>query len=76
MGDGGAHLHVFLLARPSGFAQLRGTYLAVWDDLLPAIRSASVTPTRQQWPKRSPRPTAASPADLAFLPVEVRQAAG
>jgi hypothetical protein len=35
-GDGGAHLHVFFFARPEGFAQLRGTCLAVWDDLLPA----------------------------------------
>jgi len=33
-GDGGAHLHVFFLARPEGFVQLRGTCLAIWDDLL------------------------------------------
>lgn len=36
-GDGGAHLHVFFFARPAGFSQLRGTFLAVWDDLLPAV---------------------------------------
>jgi hypothetical protein len=36
-GDGGAHLHVFFFARPAGFAQLRGTCLAIWDDLLPTI---------------------------------------
>lgn len=36
-GDGGAHLHVFVYARPAGFPQLRGTCLAVWDDLLPAV---------------------------------------
>jgi hypothetical protein len=36
-GDGGAHLHVFFFARPAGFAQLRGTCLAIWDDLLPAV---------------------------------------
>jgi diadenosine tetraphosphate (Ap4A) HIT family hydrolase len=36
-GDGGAHLHVFFLARPAGFPQLRGTCLAIWDDLLPAV---------------------------------------
>jgi hypothetical protein len=36
-GDGSAHLHVFFFARPAGFPQLRGTCLAVWDDLLPAI---------------------------------------
>ena len=34
-GDGGAHLHVFVFARPEGFSQLRGTCLAIWDDLLP-----------------------------------------
>ena len=36
-GDGGAHLHVFFLARPEGFVQLRGTCFAVWDDLLPPV---------------------------------------
>lgn len=35
-GDGGAHLHLFFYARPEGFSQLRGTCLAIWDDLLPA----------------------------------------
>jgi hypothetical protein len=35
-GDGSAHLHVFLYARPEGFSQLRGTCMAIWDDLLPA----------------------------------------
>ena len=35
-GDGAEHLHVFFFARPEGFAQLRGTCLAIWDDLLPA----------------------------------------
>jgi len=34
-GDGGAHLHVFFLARPAGFSQLRGSCLPIWDDLLP-----------------------------------------
>ena len=34
-GDGGAHLHVFFYAHPAGFAQLRGTVLAWWDDILP-----------------------------------------
>jgi diadenosine tetraphosphate (Ap4A) HIT family hydrolase len=38
-GDGGAHLHVFFYARPEGFSQLRGTCLAIWDDLLPAVPS-------------------------------------
>jgi hypothetical protein len=35
IGDGGAHLHVWFLARPSGQAQLFGSWLVVWDDLLP-----------------------------------------
>ncbi|HVA53436.1 MAG TPA: hypothetical protein VNF05_07970 [Acidimicrobiales bacterium] len=34
-GDGGAHLHFLFFARPEGFVQLRGTCLAIWDDLLP-----------------------------------------
>jgi len=33
-GDGGAHLHIFFFARPEGFEQLKGTCLAIWDDLL------------------------------------------
>ncbi|MEV4539646.1 hypothetical protein AB0J82_38315 [Asanoa sp. NPDC049518] len=35
-GDGGAHLHVWFFARPEGQAQLFGSWLPVWDDLLPA----------------------------------------
>jgi diadenosine tetraphosphate (Ap4A) HIT family hydrolase len=35
IGDGGAHLHVWFFARPEGQAQLYGSWLAVWDDLLP-----------------------------------------
>jgi hypothetical protein len=34
-GDGGAHLHVWFFARPEGQAQLFGSWLVVWDDLLP-----------------------------------------
>jgi hypothetical protein len=33
-------LHVWFFARPAGFAQLRGTCLALWDDLLPAVPAA------------------------------------
>ena len=36
LGDGAAHLHIFFFARPAGFTQLRGTCMAIWDDLLPA----------------------------------------
>jgi diadenosine tetraphosphate (Ap4A) HIT family hydrolase len=39
-GDGGAHLHIFFLARPEGFQQFRGTWFAVWDDLLPPVPEA------------------------------------
>jgi hypothetical protein len=36
-GDGSAHLHVWFLARPYGHLQLRGTFLSLWDDVLPPI---------------------------------------
>lgn len=36
-GDGAAHLHFWLLARPTGLTQLRGTFLPVWEELLPAV---------------------------------------
>ncbi|WP_151081567.1 hypothetical protein [Nocardioides cynanchi] len=39
IGDGGAHLHVWLFARPEGQAQLYGSWLVVWDDLLPEYPS-------------------------------------
>jgi diadenosine tetraphosphate (Ap4A) HIT family hydrolase len=38
-GDGGAHAHIFFLARPTRMPQLRGTMLAVWEDFLPPIPS-------------------------------------
>ncbi|MDY7090898.1 MAG: hypothetical protein SYR96_38165 [Actinomycetota bacterium] len=41
-GDGSAHLHMWFLARPYGRLQLRGTFLTLWDDILPAI-------PEQQW---------------------------
>ncbi len=36
IGDGGAHLHIWFFARPAGQTQLRGSWLVVWDDLVPA----------------------------------------
>jgi diadenosine tetraphosphate (Ap4A) HIT family hydrolase len=36
-GDGGAHLHVVYLARPAGFLQLRGSNLALWEEMLPRV---------------------------------------
>ena len=35
IGDGDAHLHIWFFARPEGQAQLYGSWLPVWDDLLP-----------------------------------------
>jgi diadenosine tetraphosphate (Ap4A) HIT family hydrolase len=35
VGDGGAHLHIWFFARPLGQGQLYGSWLPVWDDLLP-----------------------------------------
>lgn len=39
-GDGAAHLHVWFMARPLGQLQLRGSFLAMWDDILPPIPEA------------------------------------
>ena len=36
-GDGAAHLHLWFMARPYGRLQLRGTFLSLWDDILPPI---------------------------------------
>jgi diadenosine tetraphosphate (Ap4A) HIT family hydrolase len=35
VGDGAAHLHLWFMARPAGLPQLRGSCLAIWDDVLP-----------------------------------------
>jgi hypothetical protein len=35
LGDGGAHLHIWFFGRPVGQAQLYGSWMVVWDDLLP-----------------------------------------
>lgn len=40
-GDGGAHLHMFLLGRPAGMWQLRGSCLPLWDDILPKLDPAT-----------------------------------
>ncbi|MEU8664282.1 hypothetical protein [Actinoplanes philippinensis] len=34
-GDGAAHLHLWFFGRPEGQSQLFGSWLPVWDDLLP-----------------------------------------
>jgi diadenosine tetraphosphate (Ap4A) HIT family hydrolase len=34
-GDGGEHLHLWLMARPARLPQLIGSFAAIWDDILP-----------------------------------------
>lgn len=36
-GDGSAHLQLWFLARPYGQLQLRGSFLSLWDEILPAV---------------------------------------
>ena len=36
-GDGGAHLHIFVVARPAGMIQLKGMYLSTWMFALPPL---------------------------------------
>lgn len=35
-GDGSEHLHWWFLARPARVPQLRGSFAAIWDDIVPA----------------------------------------
>ena len=39
-GDGGAHFHVWFIARPERLPQLKGSFLAIWDDILPPLPEA------------------------------------
>jgi hypothetical protein len=39
-GDGAAHLHLWFMARPRGQLQLRGSFLPMWDDILPPVPEA------------------------------------
>ncbi|GLZ75540.1 hypothetical protein Afil01_03470 [Actinorhabdospora filicis] len=36
-GDGSEHLHLWFFGRPEGMVQLRGTFLSLWDDVLPPV---------------------------------------
>jgi diadenosine tetraphosphate (Ap4A) HIT family hydrolase len=36
-GDGSEHLHWWFLARPARVLQLRGSFAAIWDDILPPL---------------------------------------
>lgn len=47
-GDGGYHLHLWLMPRPFGALQLRGTFMAVWMDFLTAADPADVARARRQ----------------------------
>ena len=54
-GDGGAHLHLFFLARPAGFLQLRGSNLPEWEEMLPrypqdVADAARCARSRPGWP--------------------------
>lgn len=37
IGDGVEHLHLWFMARPARFPQLRGSFLAEWDDILQPV---------------------------------------
>jgi diadenosine tetraphosphate (Ap4A) HIT family hydrolase len=36
-GDGGEHLHWWFIARPARLPQLVGSFIAIWDDILPPV---------------------------------------
>ncbi|MFC7493139.1 MULTISPECIES: hypothetical protein [unclassified Nocardioides] len=36
-GDGCSHFHVWFVARPEGFSQIKGSYAVEWDDILPPV---------------------------------------
>lgn len=36
-GDGSAHLHFWLMGRPARVPQLRGSFAAIWDDIVPPL---------------------------------------
>ena len=39
-GDGSEHFHVWFLARPERLPQLKGSFAAIWDDVLPPLPEA------------------------------------
>ena len=36
-GDGSAHFHFWFIARPERLPQLKGSFVAIWDDILPPL---------------------------------------
>ncbi|MFB7664995.1 HIT family protein [Kitasatospora sp. NPDC056138] len=55
-GDGSAHLHIWLVARPEGLMQLRGSCLPLWENVLPKLPEAD-------WREANRRIAAAMAAD-------------
>jgi hypothetical protein len=47
-GDGSAHFHVFVYPRPQGHLQLRGTFLSIWELLLPPADSRKIRRVEKQ----------------------------
>jgi hypothetical protein len=41
IGDGGAHFHLWFIARPERFGQILGSFALEWDDMLPATPEES-----------------------------------
>jgi hypothetical protein len=45
-GEGSDHLHIWFMARPARMEQLRSSFAAIWDDVLPptpqAVRDENV----------------------------------
>jgi diadenosine tetraphosphate (Ap4A) HIT family hydrolase len=39
-GDGSEHFHVWFIARPERLPQLKGSFVAIWDDVLPPLPEA------------------------------------
>lgn len=39
-GDGSEHLHWWFIARPARMPQLKGSFAAIWDDILPPVPEA------------------------------------
>lgn len=66
-GDGGAHLHVWFLARPEGLVQLRGSCLPDWLDILPPLPELQLAAIGRQVADaltRTAAPRAAEPSGL------------
>jgi hypothetical protein len=36
-GEGAAHLHIWFMGRPARLEQIRSSFAAIWDDVLPPL---------------------------------------